>query len=98
MAAKTDTCGDVEDHDLVLLMTKGDRNAFGSLYHRHSASLLAFLRSRSNRVDADDIHQEVWVKLREKPPTDARHQLRGWLFMVARNKLVDFYRDKKGKA
>jgi RNA polymerase sigma factor (sigma-70 family) len=62
--------------------------------------LLGFIRQRVPSLsDAEDVLQEVFYELVEMyrltKPID---QTVGWLFMVARNKINDFYRRKKTDA
>ena len=76
--------------------SKEARQAAQRLYEAHGPSLLAFLLARTHRTEAEDIHQMVWEKLWLKPPTTlAGGSLRGWVFQVARNLLIDTRRKKK---
>ena len=95
MKGKSDNCDGVEDHVLVGRIAQGDEDAFNCLYQRHSLNLLAFLRTKARLADAEDLLQDIWMTLRDHPPADERHQIRGWLFQVARTRLIDFYRRQK---
>lgn len=76
--------------------SKEARLAAQRLYEAHGPSLLAFLLARTGRSEAEDLHQMIWEKLWLKPPTTlAGGSLRGWLFQVARNLLIDTRRKKK---
>jgi DNA-directed RNA polymerase specialized sigma24 family protein len=46
------------------------------------------------RGKAEDILQDVWCQLSNIDDTDEIEQLRGWLFKVARNKIIDKSRKK----
>ncbi|MCL2779508.1 MAG: RNA polymerase sigma factor [Polyangiaceae bacterium] len=57
------------------------------------ASLVAMVRRRVPESDAEDIVQAALAEAIESPhaPTEV-HALRRWIFGVAKNKIVDFYR------
>ena len=71
---------------------RGDRRALIALYERHRSPLLGYLaRTLGSRDHADDVFQEVWIKVldnihryRETPGT-----FRAWLFRIATNAAVD---------
>jgi RNA polymerase sigma factor (sigma-70 family) len=73
-----------------------DAEAFGVFYDRYAVALIGSLRRRTGSVDiALDIAGEVFAVALERiddfVPT-AEHSARSWLYAIARNKLVDFYR------
>jgi RNA polymerase sigma factor (sigma-70 family) len=58
--------------------------------------LLGFIRQRvGNEADAEDILQDVWYQLTTTVDTESIEQISGWLFAVARNKIIDRYRKQK---
>ena len=59
--------------------------------------LLEFIRRRvRNEEDAEDILQDVFYQLAATDSvTEPIEQLTAWLFTVARNKIIDWYRKKK---
>jgi RNA polymerase sigma factor (sigma-70 family) len=58
--------------------------------------LLGFIRRRvDNEADAEDILQDVWYQLTMTVDTEPIEQMSGWLFAVARNKIIDRLRKKK---
>jgi RNA polymerase sigma-70 factor (ECF subfamily) len=64
------------------------------LWHALGDELRAFLRSRvSNDADAEDLAQDVFLRVVENRRSlrDAE-RLQSWLYQIARNALVDFYR------
>ena len=67
---------------------------------RERSRLLAFVRKRiDDEGDAEDILQEVFYELVEtyrllKPV----EQVSAWLFRVARNRIIDFFRKKRPEA
>jgi RNA polymerase sigma factor (sigma-70 family) len=61
----------------------------------YGKGLFNFIRGKVNtEADAEDILQDVWFQLSNIDDTDEIDQLRGWLFKVARNKIIDKSRKK----
>jgi RNA polymerase sigma factor (sigma-70 family) len=64
----------------------------------YGKGLFNFIRGKVNtEADAEDILQDVWYQLSNIDDTDEIEQLRGWLFKVARNKIIDKSRKKTEK-
>ena len=62
----------------------------------YGKGLFNFIRGRvTTEADAEDILQDVWCQLSSIDDTDEIEQLRGWLFKVARNKIIDKSRKSK---
>ena len=67
------------------------------IIRNYTSYLKGYIRQRVNSVeDAEDVLQEVFYQLAETDrlmkPID---QIASWLYTVARNRIVDFYRKKK---
>ncbi len=61
----------------------------------YGKGLFNFIRRKvGTEADAEDILQDVWYQLSNIDDTDEIEQLRGWLFKVARNKIIDKSRKK----
>ena len=78
----------------------GDRHAAGAafmeLYARHERRLLAFVITRVNPNDADDVQQEIWQKVWRFLPTQFKGgNFRAWLYEIARHYLIDHARRQK---
>ena len=87
------------DQQLVARYQRGETAVYGELYARHAPSLLAFLKSRSPRgVSADDIAQNVWLKVHTSLGAARNEHFRGWLFRIADNALIDSARKLKTQA
>jgi RNA polymerase sigma factor (sigma-70 family) len=57
-------------------------------YSRHRESLRAFFQNRTHRKDfADDLTQEVYLELRERPPSETLRDPALYLYKVAWNVL-----------
>ena len=98
----TDSGGDSigEDEALMLAYAGGDAGAFERLYARHKGPTYRYLlRHTSNRAVADELHQDVWmrvVRARERYRPEARFTT--WLYTLARHRLIDHYRAKNAAA
>jgi RNA polymerase sigma factor (sigma-70 family) len=61
----------------------------------YSKRLFAFIRAKvKSDEDAEDILQDVWFQLSHSVKPDEIEQMSGWLFHVARNKIIDKHRKK----
>ena len=61
----------------------------------YGKGLFNFIRGKvGTEADAEDILQDVWYQLSNIDDTDEIEQMRGWLFKVARNKIIDKSRKK----
>jgi RNA polymerase sigma factor (sigma-70 family) len=78
----------------------GDRVAFDTLYRQSSPHLLAvILRIQSNRAQAEDILQEVYVNVWRAAQSfnPALSQASTWLNSVARNRAIDSLRRRQSE-
>lgn len=58
--------------------------------------LFGFIRSRvPTDEDAEDILQDVWYQLSNVPEVETIESISGWLYRVAKNKIIDRSRKKK---
>jgi len=84
-----------KDHELIKRAQKGDPKAFGDLYENHAPMVFRYLYAHLNsRMDAEDLTGEVFLKAWQTLP---KYKERGvpfpaFLFRIARNALVDHYR------
>lgn len=85
---------DNSDETLMLRYQAGDAAAFDELYARHRGGLYRFItRQCRARERAEEIFQDVWMSLiqaAERYRVEA--QFRTWLYTVAHNKLMDYFR------
>ena len=87
---------DVVDHDavapLLARVANGDQGAFASLYENTSGKLLGVcLRVLSDRAEAEDVLQEVYVTVWNKAASfdPGRAKAMTWLGTIARNRAID---------
>jgi RNA polymerase sigma-70 factor (ECF subfamily) len=70
-----------------------DLRRFEDLYREHAGLVLSFLRRRVPAAVADDLSQQVWLKVWTQASTRFDGQnFRAWVFQIARNILVDSVR------
>jgi RNA polymerase sigma-70 factor (ECF subfamily) len=69
-----------------------------ALYARHQAEILRFLRARTrDPAEADDVLQELWIKLREGRAGPVSNG-RAYLFQMANNLVLDRARERRRRA
>src|ERR687892_745344 len=84
------------DEELMLAYRGGDAGAFETLYKRHRGALYRFvLRAIKQRPAAEELFQEVWIRVIEARNRYApRARFTTWLYTIAHNLLVDHWRRK----
>jgi len=82
--------------DLTRRLQKDDKEAFNILYwNYHSAIYYNVLKLTRHSIIAEDIVQEVFIKLWEKRQSlDPEQEISGWLFVVSHNKSVNYLKQK----
>ena len=96
MASVIDLTNDT-DESLMLRYAGGNLQAFNLLYNRHEMGVWRYV-FRSVRVQAvaDDLLQDVWFALaRQAPHYQPTAKFKTWLFTLAHNRLVDYFRTAK---
>jgi RNA polymerase sigma-70 factor (ECF subfamily) len=75
----------ISDALLLESLRDGDEAAFEALFHRHYASVYRLLlRLVGNREEADELAQEVFIRLFRRP-LKRGDNVSGWLYRVATN-------------
>jgi RNA polymerase sigma-70 factor (ECF subfamily) len=85
------------DIELLEAFCTGDERAFAELYTRYKGEIYTFcLRMLGgNSAEAGDAFQETFIKVYEKRDTFRYGEnVRGWLYMIARNVALNVYRSK----
>ncbi len=86
--------GEATDADLVRDVASGEHGALAEVYERHGASVLGLAQHVCGLRDADDVVQEVFLRLwREPQGFDAqRGSLRSFLLVMTRFRAIDVVR------
>lgn len=93
----TDDLDCLADADLICRFQRGHEDALEILLRRHSDDLYKFCRHLvTNTQDAEDIYQESMVRAIDRVESlKSGGAFRGWLFRIARNLSVDFFRSHR---
>ena len=77
----------LSDSTLLERAGQGDEASFEILFYRHYDRIYGLLfRLLGNRTEAEDVTQEVFLKLYKRPLRGRRkHNVSGWLYRVATN-------------
>lgn len=84
-----------KDHELIRQAQQGDPHAFGDLYEKHAPAIFRYLCAHlGNAMDAEDLTGEVFLKAWQSLPNYVERGVPflAFLFKIARNTLVDHYR------
>jgi RNA polymerase sigma-70 factor (ECF subfamily) len=88
----------LDEASLVAYAIQGDAEAFGDLYERYMNQIYRYIYYRvSDSGIAEDFTETVFLKVWENLSSFEidRISFKGWLFRVAHNLLVDYYRTRK---
>src|ERR1700691_1794157 len=84
--------------DSIARMRRGDPDALSAVISRYQHRLYRYLlRLVREPASADDLFQQTWLRVMEKIGRyDASREFEGWLFAVAHNLAMDFWRARRG--
>ncbi|ACU03595.1 RNA polymerase sigma factor [Pedobacter heparinus] len=84
----------VDEKELVALLQKGDKGAFGELYHRYKRKLYYnFRKLLKSESQAEELLQQLFVKIWEnRLSLDPDKVFKAYLFRIAENLVYDFFR------
>ncbi len=90
---------DGEEQLIIGQAVRGEPSAFGILYDRYQPALYRFIVLKvGRREEAEDLTHQVflhaWQKIRGYE--DRGYPFSAWLYQIARNLVIDFYRTQKG--
>ena len=78
------------DDDLIRAFRTGDGSAMEALFGRYRRSVFGWLlRMAQNEGEAEDLHQEVWLKIIRGIDGYSSGSFRAWLWRVVRNAAAD---------
>ena len=82
------------DDQLMIAYGRHDRTAFEELYARYRQPLWGYLlKNCQDEAAAGEMFQDVWLRvISSSKRYQGKGKFRSWLFTLAHNRLVDFYR------
>jgi RNA polymerase sigma-70 factor (ECF subfamily) len=88
--------GQDEDAALAVRASKGESAAFGLLYDRHVTAIYRYVYYRvRDDAEAEDLTSDVFMRaLKAMPRYEPRQAFLAWLYLIARNAVID--RARKG--
>lgn len=86
---------ELSDEELMSRFKEGEETAFVALYDRYHHRLYGYcIKMLKDAVLAEDIHQEVFIRVARKKGTFSGGSFGGWLFAIARNQCLNAIRDR----
>lgn len=77
-------------------MSKETEKSITTTVNQFGKRLFSFIRGKvKTQEDAEDILQDVWYQYTGLDDVEEIENVSGWLYQVARNKVIDLYRKKK---
>lgn len=89
---------DGEEKLLIMNAIKGEASAFGSLYDKYQPRIYRFIYLKvGHREEAEDLCHQVFLSAWQNI---SNYKFKGfsfsaWVYSIARNKIIDYYRTKK---
>jgi RNA polymerase sigma-70 factor (ECF subfamily) len=86
-----------EDIKLIELYILGDDNALKEIINKYTPQVYNFVRHFIGGDEANDVTQEVFIKIWKnlKKFNKDKSSFKTWIFVVARNTVIDFTRKRK---
>ena len=88
--------------DLQILMQRiraGDADAFAALYDALGKPVFAIAyRITQSREQAEDITQEIFLRIWREPPAEHVKKLRAWIFRMTQNLAIDAVRRQSAES
>jgi RNA polymerase sigma-70 factor, ECF subfamily len=84
-------------HQAISDSISGDSEAFTQIYNHYFERIYKFICYRTtHRETSEDLTEEVFIKAYgSMSKLKEAGAFEGWLFQIARNKVIDYYRSKK---
>ncbi|MAF80237.1 hypothetical protein CL629_04120 [bacterium] len=88
----------MKESEIIKSAKRGDSEAFGRLYDQYVSQIYRFIYFRvSSKTDAEDLTHQVFLKAWKslKRYKEKGHPFSSWLYRIAQNTVVDFYRTSR---
>ena len=89
-----------DEKALAAALKKRDPDAWGALYEQYCSRVFRYISVRvQNQTDAEDLTEQVFLKALESCSSFRWHgvPISCWLFRIARNQVIDYWRTDKSK-
>ncbi|MEI6280640.1 MAG: RNA polymerase sigma factor [bacterium] len=85
------------DEEIILLYKNGNQEAFKMLINRYISPIYNFTSHLTNKNDAKDITQEIFIKVWKniRRFDSEKASFKTWIFTIAKNTVTDFSRKRK---
>ncbi len=84
------------EDDLAVRMSRGDDRAFEELYGRYFDPIYGFVKRRVGTQEiAEDLVSTIFLKAFASRSRFTRGSFKAWLYCIANNTIIDYYRTKK---
>lgn len=83
---------------IIVSAVKGEASAFGLLYDHYQPQIYRFIMLKTGRrEEAEDLTHQVFLHALEhiKNYKDLGFPFSAWLYQIARNRIIDYYRTRK---
>ncbi|MBQ9430605.1 MAG: sigma-70 family RNA polymerase sigma factor [Kiritimatiellae bacterium] len=92
------TSEETPDAELLFRYVKGDVASMDTLVQRYRKPVFLWLSERTScRSDAEDLFQEVWVRIIRNAGRFNNVSFRAWMWTITRNILIDFRRKQRAE-
>ncbi len=90
----------VSDEKLLRAFARGNADAFEVLYRRHKQAVYHFLfRQMDKHSVCEELAQDAWMAvIRQAGQYENSARFKTWLFRIAHNKLIDYWRRQKHRS
>jgi RNA polymerase sigma-70 factor (ECF subfamily) len=90
------THSEASDAELLRAFSCGDAKSLDVLVERYRPALFSwFVGMTANRADAEDLFQDLWIRVMRHAGRFNDVSFKAWIWRIARNLLIDFRRKKK---
>lgn len=92
---------DIDDKQIITQCQKGDLERFGQLYDKYIKKIYDFIYYKTTHKEtAEDLTSQTFFKAMDKIGgfDNSKGTFSAWLYQIARNTVIDFYRTKRKEA
>ena len=87
---------EMDDEALINAFKAGEVSALEMLFRRYRRSVFGWLlHVTGDRADAEDLYQEVWLRIVRNASSYTAGSFRSWLWRIVRNGLIDQLRKRQ---